>query len=114
MVVVLPEPFGPEQPEDLAAADFQVQGLQGPDLLPPPEIAINLGETSGFDDDFRFRCHGQPFRDTRIHPRSRNNGGTTLRVLLRCRFPIGSSILYYKSTEIAIQATTRRPGAGGV
>ena len=42
---------GPEQAENLAAADFQVERLEGPDLLPPPEIAVNLGEISGFDND---------------------------------------------------------------
>ena len=66
---------GPEQPEDFAPADFQVQGLQGPDLLTPPEIAINLGETSGFDDDFGL--HGGPFRGApRIETEIGHTGAT--------------------------------------
>ena len=35
-MVVLPEPLGPEQAEDLAAADLQVERLEGPDLSAAP------------------------------------------------------------------------------
>ena len=35
-MVVLPEPLGPEQAEDFALLDFQVERLEGPDLLAGP------------------------------------------------------------------------------
>ena len=39
-----------EQAEDFAAMDRQIEGLQRPNLLPAPKIAIDLREISGFDD----------------------------------------------------------------
>ncbi len=50
MVVVLPEPFGPKQAEDLALLDFEVERLESPDLGPTPEVAIDLREGPRFDD----------------------------------------------------------------
>ena len=79
---------GPEESEDFASLDFEVEGLQGPNLLTPPEIAVNLGEASGFDDDFRL--HGGPFRGA---PRQSKIGRDTpgARALIRRRVPPGST-----------------------
>src|SRR5262249_28282205 len=41
---------GPEQAEDLAAADLDVEGPQGGLLLAAPEVAVDLGELSRFND----------------------------------------------------------------
>ena len=41
---------GAEQAEDLAAADFEVEGPQGHLLLPAPEVAIDLGQLPRFDE----------------------------------------------------------------
>ena len=63
MVVVLPEPLGPEQAEDLAAADFQVERLEGPHFLAAPEIAINFRQVAGLDDNlFGSRLPADPAR----------------------------------------------------
>ena len=59
---------GAQQAEDLAAADLQVEGLQGPDLLPAPEIAIDLGEVAGFDRRRRLGMRS-PRRYARRRPR---------------------------------------------
>ena len=41
---------GAQQAEDLALLDFQVEGLEGPHLLPAPEVAIDLRQGPRFDD----------------------------------------------------------------
>ena len=41
-----------QQAEDLAAADFQVERLEGPDLLPAPEIAVHLGQGPRLENNF--------------------------------------------------------------
>ncbi len=43
---------GPEQAEDLAAIHLQVEGLERLDLGAAPEIAVDLGQVPGLDDDF--------------------------------------------------------------
>ena len=63
MVVVLPDPLGPKQAENLAAADLQVQRLERPDLLPAPKVAVDLGQVRVSND--HIRLHGGPFRE---HP----------------------------------------------
>ena len=44
---------GTQQAKNLAAIDLQVEGLEGPHLLPPPEIAVDLCQIASFHDDFR-------------------------------------------------------------
>ena len=51
MVVVLPGAVGPEQAEDLALVDLEVEGVEGGLLLAAPEVAVDLGQVAGFDDD---------------------------------------------------------------
>ncbi len=41
---------GPEQAEDLALADLEVEGAEGRLLLPAPEVAIDFGELVCLDD----------------------------------------------------------------
>ena len=43
-VVVLPAPFGPEQPEDLARRDLEVDAVDGLD------VAVALGQAADADD----------------------------------------------------------------
>ena len=49
MVVDLPAPFGPEEAEDLARLDGEVEVGQGRRQL----AAIPLGESAGLDDGHR-------------------------------------------------------------
>ncbi len=41
---------GAEQAEDFALVDLEVEGVEGGLLLAAPEVAVDLGEASGFDD----------------------------------------------------------------
>ena len=43
---------GAEQAEDFAAVDLQVEGAQGGLLFAAPEVAVDLGQVAGFDDNF--------------------------------------------------------------
>ena len=67
IVVLLPEPFGPEQTEYFALLDFEIERLEGADFLTTPEVPIHLAQVSRLDDDFAagrgcgrtfFGCHG--------------------------------------------------------
>jgi hypothetical protein len=44
-------PVGPEQAEDLAPADLEVERLERHLLAATPEVAVGLREVAGFDDD---------------------------------------------------------------
>ncbi len=40
----------PQKAEDLALADFQIQGVQGRFLLPAPKVSIDLGQLAGLNN----------------------------------------------------------------
>src|SRR5208337_4206755 len=46
-----------KKPEDLPAMDLKIEGLERLNLRASPEIAIDLGEVSRFDDNLRSRFH---------------------------------------------------------
>ena len=41
-----------QQPKDLSFSYLKIKGLQRPNFLSTPKIAINLGEALGFDNSF--------------------------------------------------------------
>jgi hypothetical protein len=47
----LARPVGPEQAEDLAPMNLQVQRLEGQHLAASPEVAVDLRQVPGLDDD---------------------------------------------------------------
>ena len=49
---------GSEQSEDFAAMDLKVEGLERLDLGAAPEIAVDLGQVPGLDDDFMTHYTG--------------------------------------------------------
>ncbi len=51
IVVVLPDPLGPSSAEDLPLVDLEVERLQGLDLGPSPEVAVDLGKVPCLDND---------------------------------------------------------------
>src|SRR5262249_21358807 len=42
---------GTQQAENLTFADFQIEGFESADFLTAPEIAVNLGQASRFDNN---------------------------------------------------------------
>jgi hypothetical protein len=50
----LPGPVGAQQAEDLPALDLDIQGFEGLDFLPTPEITVNLPQPAGFDHHLRL------------------------------------------------------------
>ena len=46
-----------EQAEDLASFDLEVERFEGLDLGAAPEVAVDLGEVAGLDDDVAIHQH---------------------------------------------------------
>ena len=61
----------PEQAEDFAFADLQVERVEGDFLAPAPEIAVNFGQAPRFDNE--ILSHSRP-----LNPRV--NGATTPKI----------------------------------
>ena len=65
---------GPEQAEDFALVDLQVEGVEGGLLLAAPEVAIDLGQASGLDDGIGHEAvSGRPRELERWNQTARNH-----------------------------------------
>ena len=73
---------GAEQAEDLAPMDLQVERLQRLDLRAAPEVAVDLGQVPGLDDDVTAHHEGALCK-TRWTSRRTNNRREGVRLLAR-------------------------------